>query len=55
MEPYAVLAKNTLFNYDLVSLDFAYAYRHTRAGSVSGMHAIECMMDELAYELKWTR
>ncbi|TRW27208.1 xanthine dehydrogenase family protein molybdopterin-binding subunit [Flavobacterium zepuense] len=45
-------AKNTLFEYDLVSLDLPTPIDMRAPGGVSGMHAIECMMDELAYELK---
>jgi len=44
--------KNTLFEYDLVSLDLPTPIDMRAPGGVSGMHAIECMMDELAYELK---
>ena len=45
-------AANTLFEYNLVPLDLATPIDMRAPGGVSGMHAIECMMDELSYKLK---
>ncbi|RZJ67492.1 MAG: xanthine dehydrogenase family protein molybdopterin-binding subunit [Flavobacterium sp.] len=45
-------AQNTLFEYKLVPLDLATPLDMRAPGGSTGMHAIECMMDELAYELK---
>jgi len=41
-------AANTLFEYNLVPLDLPTPIDMRAPGGVSGMHAIECMMDELA-------
>ncbi|GGF28498.1 xanthine dehydrogenase family protein molybdopterin-binding subunit [Flavobacterium limi] len=44
-------AANTLFEYKLAPLDLATPIDMRAPGGVSGMHAIECIMDELAYKL----
>lgn len=44
-------APNTLFEYKLVPLDVCTPLDMRAPGGVTGMHAIECMMDELAYKL----
>lgn len=45
-------AANTLYEYKLAPLDLATPIDMRAPGGVSGMHAIECIMDELAYKLK---
>ncbi|MDQ1165638.1 xanthine dehydrogenase family protein molybdopterin-binding subunit [Flavobacterium sp. SORGH_AS_0622] len=45
-------ASNTLFEYKLVPLDLATPIDMRAPGGVTGMHAIECIMDELAYKLE---
>ncbi|MBG9378098.1 xanthine dehydrogenase family protein molybdopterin-binding subunit [Panacibacter sp. DH6] len=42
---------NTLFEYKLVPLDVPTPLDMRAPGGSTGMHAIECMMDELAYKL----
>ncbi len=44
-------AANTLFQYELVPLDLPTPIDMRAPGGVSGMHAIECIMDELSYKL----
>jgi len=44
-------AKNTLFEYDLVALDLITPVDMRAPGGSTAMHAIECTMDALAYEL----
>lgn len=44
-------AANTLFEYKLAPLDLATPIDMRAPGGVTGMHAIECIMDELAYKL----
>ncbi|MBE8726340.1 xanthine dehydrogenase family protein molybdopterin-binding subunit [Flavobacterium hungaricum] len=44
-------AANTLFEYKLVPLDLATPIDMRAPGGVTAMHAIECIMDELAYKL----
>ncbi len=43
-------APNTLFEYKLVSLDLYTPLDMRAPGGVTALHAIECTMDELAYE-----
>lgn len=45
-------AANTLFEYKLSPLDLATPIDMRAPGGVSGMHALECIMDELSYKLK---
>lgn len=45
-------APNTLFEYKLVPLDLPTPIDMRAPGGVTGMHAIECIMDELSYKLK---
>lgn len=45
-------APNTLFEYKVAPLDLATPIDMRAPGGVTGMHAIECIMDELAYKLK---
>ncbi|RZJ73052.1 xanthine dehydrogenase family protein molybdopterin-binding subunit [Flavobacterium sp.] len=44
--------ENTLFEYQLAPLDLASPIDMRAPGGVTGMPAIECMMDELAFQLK---
>ncbi|RZM19331.1 MAG: xanthine dehydrogenase family protein molybdopterin-binding subunit, partial [Pedobacter sp.] len=44
-------AENTLFQYELAPLDLPTPIDMRAPGGVSGMHAIECIMDEMAYKL----
>lgn len=45
-------AKNTLFEYQLASLDLPTPLDMRAPGGATGIHAVECMLDELAYKLK---
>ncbi|WP_339880860.1 xanthine dehydrogenase family protein molybdopterin-binding subunit [uncultured Algoriphagus sp.] len=45
-------AENTLFEYKLSPLDLYTPLDMRAPGGCTGMHAIECAMDELAYKLK---